>query len=155
MHYTIRRDNHPTATTASGRTIGTVQHQYVPGHSLGDGWTRHIVELGEGDTADNPLSTKGPIYGPAFVVYDCHKTGITVHLHESAEEFYKAIWRVPFPDAEQDPMRLDGKTVAQAADYLTGLTEDGCTGHIESTPNGVYVHHDGQTCPVHEGTTEE
>jgi hypothetical protein len=50
-----------------------------------------------------------------------------------------------------EPNNLHHKTVAQAADYLTGLVEDGCTGHVEGVDAGrVYIYHDGDTCPIHE-----
>lgn len=88
-HYTIDKDHSTIESMETNKP--KVKHRYIPGHSLGGGWTRHIVELAEGDTADNPASTKGPIYGPAFVVYDCHKTGITVHVHDDASEFYGAL----------------------------------------------------------------
>jgi len=84
MHYSIERRH-----LESGLCEDVC---YVPGHTLGNGWTRHIVELAEGDTADNPCSTKGPIYGPAFVTYDCHRSGITVHVDNNAGEFYDALY---------------------------------------------------------------
>jgi hypothetical protein len=55
------------------------------------------------------------------------------------------------------PNDLEGMPVETAADYLTGLTQDGCTGYLtalsERHPGGeshIYIHHDGDTCPVHE-----
>lgn len=49
---------------------------------LGDtGWTRAAVVLDAGESADNPASTKGPIYGPAIVTYDRYADGgIRVHV---------------------------------------------------------------------------
>lgn len=75
-HYTINKDGEGT---------------YIVGHSLGNGWTRQIVELERGDTADNPASTKGPIYGPGVVVYDTSASGITATHYNDAGEFYDAI----------------------------------------------------------------
>ena len=43
---------------------------HLPVIDLGDGWTRRYVELHQGDTADNAASTKHPVTGPAFVIYD-------------------------------------------------------------------------------------
>jgi hypothetical protein len=75
---------------------------------------------------------------------------------ERMEQIEADLLRTPFgAGADYDPMRLDIKSLAQAADYLSGLAEDGCTGHIEATPSGVYVHHDGGTCPIHEGPSAE
>ncbi len=86
-HYTLSRSA-PIESVEDGVKTKFV---YVVGHSLGNGWTRHIVELQEGETADNPASTKGPLYGPALVVYDVSRTNIHVHVHKDAEEFYTAI----------------------------------------------------------------
>lgn len=85
MHYTL---NSPSVIKAAdSRSV------HIPGHSLGEGWTRHIVELTEGDTADNPASTKSPLYGPGFIVYDVAKTGITVREFDDAGPFYDSIVR--------------------------------------------------------------
>lgn len=78
-HYTIdatRAREHADAVT------------YVPGHSLGAGWVRHICELNIADTADNPASTKGPIYGPCVVVYDVSPSGIRARQYDDAAGFY-------------------------------------------------------------------
>lgn len=43
---------------------------------LGNGWSEASVTLREGDTATNPASTKGPLYGPAKVTYQKAPGGI-------------------------------------------------------------------------------
>lgn len=81
---------------------------YVVGHDLGGGYTRHMVQLAMGDTADNPASTKGPIYGPQFVVYDCHKTGISVGLYSDPGEFYDDIFETRKQREAMKEARLNG-----------------------------------------------
>lgn len=81
MHYTISKSDPAVDSYTDGV-------RYVVGHDIGGGWTRHIVQLDKGDTADNPASTKGPIHGPGLVVYDRHHTGITVHEYDNADGFY-------------------------------------------------------------------
>ena len=86
MHYTIKSTKKPT-------TPGTVQ---VPGHSIGDGSTRHLVELKPGDTADNPSSATEPIRGPGFVVYDVRqvapgRTDTSTRRYANARGFYDAV----------------------------------------------------------------
>jgi hypothetical protein len=46
---------------------------------IGQGYTIAGIVLGEGETAWNPASTKGPLYGPGVVEYVMHPTGITVY----------------------------------------------------------------------------
>lgn len=85
-HYTINEERRGAArATESKPTV------FVPGHSLGAGWVRHIVELQHGDTADNPASTKGPLYGPSVLVYDVAPSGTTVHEYDSAKGFYDSL----------------------------------------------------------------
>lgn len=88
-HYTIDKKYEGRA----GLAIEGNEPVYVPGHSLGEGWTRHIVELAKGDTADNPASTKGPLYGPGFVTYDISPQGTTAYEEDSCKGFYEAIFR--------------------------------------------------------------
>src|SRR4051812_9742699 len=45
---------------------------------VGGGWTVAGLLLDRGDTAWNPASTKGPLYGPSMVEYRLHHTGIDV-----------------------------------------------------------------------------
>lgn len=111
MHYTISKEK--AVADAPGMGEGVT---YVVGHSLGDGWTRHIVQLAKGDTADNPASTKGPIYGPAFVVYDCHRSGISVAVLDSAGEFYDQL----------RPSKADREHAAEIIDsYIDDVVLDG------------------------------
>lgn len=49
---------------------------------LGDRWTLAEIQLAKDETAWNPLSTKGPIYGPQAVQYVMHPSGITVRLFD-------------------------------------------------------------------------
>jgi hypothetical protein len=71
---------------------------------------------------------------------------------ERMDQIEADLLATPFGSAaDADPLRLDTKSLDQAASYLSGLVEDGCTGHIKATPEGVYVDHDGDTCPIHEG----
>lgn len=88
MHYTINKNRRNEQVRMK---LGDADVQYVPGHSLGEGWTRHIVELAEGDTADNPGSTKHPVYGPCVMVYDVARSGITGTQYNDSAGFYKAI----------------------------------------------------------------
>ncbi len=46
---------------------------------LGEGWSIASLVLMRRDTAWNPCSTKGPIYGPGLVEFHMHFTGITVY----------------------------------------------------------------------------
>jgi hypothetical protein len=104
MHFTIDKNfNHPDSSLH-----GKAAH-WIPGHDLGEGWTRYIVQLAKGDTADNPSSTKRPLYGPAFVVYDVAHTGITTHVHKDAGEFYDALY-----EAEHQRRSLNGDHNAEA-----------------------------------------
>lgn len=84
MHFTLNRDQQVNGDPG-------LDVQYIPGHSLGGGYTRHIAQLAEGDTADNPASSKGPIYGPCVVVYDVAPSGIQIHVDEDASAFYKSV----------------------------------------------------------------
>jgi hypothetical protein len=88
MHYTITQSEQDIDPAR----IPEAQVQFVPGHDLGGGYTRHLVELGEGDTSSNPASTKGPILGPCFVCYDRHRTGISVQIYKDAGGFYDDIF---------------------------------------------------------------
>lgn len=48
---------------------------------LGNGWTEATVWVAEGSTADNPASTKGPLYGPARITYQrAPDGGIETHV---------------------------------------------------------------------------
>lgn len=80
---------------------------YVPGHDIGNGWTRHMVQIAKGDTADNPSSTKGPIYGPAFIVYDVHASGIRTQLFDTPGQFYAALGEFAierYKQGDRDPL---------------------------------------------------
>lgn len=86
-HFTINKDHRTIEVRETDKPI--VKHCYVPGHDLGAGWTRHLVQLEEGDTADNPASSKGPIYGPCFLCYDVARSGINVGVYDDAGGFYR------------------------------------------------------------------
>ena len=48
---------------------------------IGGGYQRVVIDLGPQDSASNPASTKGPIYGPATVGYLIAPSGsITVKV---------------------------------------------------------------------------
>lgn len=102
LHYSIDvQDRDCTAITADGRRV-----IYVPGHSLGGGWTRQIVELCDGDSADNPSSTKAPLYGgtgkPQLVVYDTAPDGgVRTIIYDSVKDFYASLFNAPPVDAMQ------------------------------------------------------
>ena len=89
-HFTIDQDHRTIETRETGLPI--VYHHILNGHDLGGGYTRYLVQMAEGDTADNPCSTKGPIYGPAFVCYDVHRSGISVQIYNDPGEFYDDIY---------------------------------------------------------------
>jgi hypothetical protein len=119
MHFTISKE----------KASANPEMTYVVGHSLGGGWTRHLVELDKGDTADNPASTKGPIYGPSFISYDISPSGITVHVEESCKEFYDSIFRGRIQQAynlretvkdalEGDSNDADHDALVACADFL-------------------------------------
>lgn len=116
MHYTIYKEQAADDNTT-----------YVVGHSLGGGYTRHIVELGDGDTSSNPSSTKGPIYGsnpPSLVVYDCHKTGIRVVIYDSAKDFYESLFVSPPKEAMQAVVDYCWEDEAKSYE------ENPCGGHV-------------------------
>jgi len=105
-HFTIRKDNSTIAVYETDKP--TVKHCYVPGHDLGSGYTRHLVQLEEGDTADNPASTKGPIYGPCFICYDVHRSGISVGVYSNPGEFYDDIYNTRVQREKMMADRLAG-----------------------------------------------
>jgi hypothetical protein len=53
---------------------------------LGGSWQFFGVVLKRGETAWNPASTKGPLYGPSLVEYRMHYTGIEVHEEDLTVE---------------------------------------------------------------------
>jgi len=57
----------------------------------GEGWSEAHVELGKDDTAWNPGSTKYPIYGPAYVVYERHRSGISGYVYGTKAEADAAV----------------------------------------------------------------
>lgn len=125
MHYTINKNAITTLLTDAaadrGDWMAPLEHtRYVPGHDIDDGWTRHMVQLDEGDTADNPASTKGPLYGPGFVVYDRHRTSITVREFDSPADFYNSMRSTQLLVQAIDSGQLRGTLVGQEiADFLT------------------------------------
>jgi hypothetical protein len=47
----------------------------------GTGWRRASIALDKGEGAENPASTKTPIWGPCTITYDqAPDGGITAHL---------------------------------------------------------------------------
>jgi hypothetical protein len=102
MHYTIYN--------CDGKAIevswqdAPVEAHYVPGHDIGNGWRRHIVQLNAGDTATNPASTKRPLFGPGFIVYDVAPSGITAHEYNDSAEFYDAIGKDEIPKPPRQPI---------------------------------------------------
>lgn len=115
MHYT-------TVKPKSGDPINP-DEVYVPGHSLGHGWTRHIAEIGDGDTHVNFASTKGPIYGPALVVTDISPSGITQRIHDDAAGFYASLRSHELLKQVHDEWRgldgtLDDRTVLDIENYF-------------------------------------
>jgi hypothetical protein len=46
---------------------------------VGEGYFMAGLVLHRGDTAWNPASTKGPLYGPSLVEYELHFTGIRIY----------------------------------------------------------------------------
>lgn len=49
------------------------------------------------------------------------------------------------------PNDLADMSIQTAAEYLTALVEDGCTGYVQPAEGHVYIHHTGDaTCPIHE-----
>lgn len=125
VHYTIdesakgiARHAPPSGTDNAGSANRV--HVFVPGHSLGDGWTRHIVQLDEGDTADAYGTTKRCLYGPGFVVYDCHRTGITVREFDGPQDFYNGLRSTELLRTAIDSGQLRGTLVGkEIADFLT------------------------------------
>lgn len=122
-HYTINKDwHHPDA-----RPYRADQIVYVPGHSVGD-ITRHVVELGPDDTADNPASTKDVLRGPAFIVYDHYVDGGTnTVIFENAKDFYATFKiDVPWEDIRQlidhnwEEATRDYAALADAGDIVDG-----------------------------------
>jgi hypothetical protein len=120
MHYTISK-NAAEAANMDDHKMGTSSSKtYVPGHDIGEGWTRHLVQLDMGDTADNPASTKGPLHGPGFVVYDCHRTGISVREFDSPDDFYNGMRSTQLLVQAIDSGQLKGTIVGQEiANFLT------------------------------------
>ena len=55
---------------------------------IGNGYTETVLELEEGDTADNPASTKWVFAGPGTVGYLIHPSGTQVHADESVGRRY-------------------------------------------------------------------
>lgn len=57
---------------------------YVRSHALdvGGGWSITGLLLARGDTAWNPASTKGPLYGPSLLEYRLHHSGIDIMEHD-------------------------------------------------------------------------
>lgn len=104
MHYTIYKSKQDIDPAR----IPEAQVQFVPGHDLGGGYTRHLVQLAEGDTADNPASSKGPLYGPAFVCYDVHRSGIDVGMYSGPGEFYDDIYDARRKREAMREARLNG-----------------------------------------------
>lgn len=95
MHYTINKDwNHPNnaARRKEQRMDGITEYCYVPGHAFATYWVRRIVELQEGDTADNPAATGFYISGPCVVVYETSPDGrISSNTYARASDFYREL----------------------------------------------------------------
>lgn len=51
---------------------------YDNAEDVGDGYKLTEISLGRGETAWNPLSTKGPLFGPGNIAYLIHASGINV-----------------------------------------------------------------------------
>lgn len=54
-----------------------MHHDYeqLPAHEMGNGWTRRVAVLQDGDTATNPASTSRRLVGPGAVVYETAPSG--------------------------------------------------------------------------------
>lgn len=70
------------------------------------GYGRTVTELAlaEGETAWNPASTKGPLFGPSTLVYDNHVSGITIH------EFNPGVCAAPIGEDTGNHPALPGTT---------------------------------------------
>lgn len=130
MHFTIDKDfNHPDKRDQREFKISEIA--WVPGHSVGS-WRRHIVELAEGDTADNPASTGFYLSGPALIVYDVAPDGgINTTIFDNALDFYKRFkTEIPVEDIEAI---INYNWEAEARDYEQcelPESENETTGHV-------------------------
>lgn len=134
MHFTIDSSYSPGHNPKLRTMVAINTPVYVVGHSIG-GVTRHIVDLGNGDTADNPASTKELIYGPAFVVYDVFDDGGTnASVFENAKAFYNS-FKTAIPVADIDAI-INYCWEDEARDYEQceqPENENETTGHIFET----------------------
>jgi hypothetical protein len=89
MHFTIDRE-------------GT--GHWLPPHDVGADRTRQLVQLGEGDSADNPSSSQRPFHGPAFVVYDNDGSGVTARVFDGPAGFYADLERRTHAQAEHESL---------------------------------------------------
>lgn len=88
-HFTLNQHQHGMHGNGVN---GDIEVHWIPPHDIGHGWKRHMVQLEEGDSADNPSSTKSLLYGPCFVVYDVAKTGIRTSTFDTPEEWYELMY---------------------------------------------------------------
>lgn len=113
-HYTINQKHNTIKVHETNKPV--VNHVILNGHDIGNGWKRYMVQLEQGDTADNPASTKGPLYGPGFVVYDVAPSGITVREFDNAGQWYPNLLGSKEAEKLREIIR-DARQVAQ---------EEGC-----------------------------
>jgi hypothetical protein len=87
MHFTIDREG---------------PGHWLPPHDVGPGRTRQLVQLGEGDSADGASASRGPLHGPAFVVYDRDGSGVTARVFDGPAGYYADLDRRADAQAEHE-----------------------------------------------------
>lgn len=89
---------------------------------IGHNWSVTAVVLKRGETAWNPASTKGPLFGPSLLEYNMHTSGIEVHEEDLTVECMGGdridewpFWRVCQADREAGTTRCPEHALARYA----------------------------------------
>lgn len=113
---------------------------------------RIVCEFTEGLSSESPEYERGQLemladmFPAANVETDCRMTQIAREIRAMYAADTAAMRRVD----TTAPNDLADMSVQSAAEYLTALVEDGCTGYVQPADGHIYIHHTGDTCPIHE-----